>query len=145
MLKIDFGSGYNQKYNFKSCDITYSPFLDYVYDRQSNKIIGCEENTVSVFHMRHVLHHIPNLNDVCSMLNKYLVNGGYVYIEEVRKENFDTNYFLDCLWYRFVNIINDIWFSSTYRDYKSIMKLNGFELVKEYYHGTKECSIWKLI
>ena len=29
MLKIDFGSGYNPNKEYKTCDITGSPILDY--------------------------------------------------------------------------------------------------------------------
>ena len=40
MLKIDFGSGYSPRKGYSTCDITYSPFLDYVYDIQLNDSNG---------------------------------------------------------------------------------------------------------
>ena len=43
MLKIDFGSGYNPKKGYKSCDITNLPNLDYVYCEESNEIIDCRD------------------------------------------------------------------------------------------------------
>ena len=49
MLKIDFGSGYNPRKGYKTCDITYSPFLDYVYDIHKNKIIPPKNGVRKVF------------------------------------------------------------------------------------------------
>ena len=42
-LKIDFGSGYNHKEGYKSCDIVPLPNLDYFYDEQNDKILYLEE------------------------------------------------------------------------------------------------------
>ena len=51
MLKIDFGSGYNPKKGFKTCDITFSPYLDYVYDKENNIILDLNKNSVDEFYL----------------------------------------------------------------------------------------------
>ena len=45
MLKIDFGSGYNPYPGYKTCDITQGPYLDYVYNTETNEIIGLQEGS----------------------------------------------------------------------------------------------------
>ena len=73
-LKIDFGSGYSPKKGYKTCDITYAPYLNFVYDRENNTIIGCEENSVDEFYLRNVVHHLPNLTNTFQCLKKYHQN-----------------------------------------------------------------------
>jgi len=75
-LKIDFGSGYNPKSGYKTCDITNAPFLDFAYDGE--KIIGCKKNSVDEFYLRNVIHHIPNLKEVFLMFHFYLKRNGKI-------------------------------------------------------------------
>ena len=143
MLKIDFGSGYNPQKEYKTCDITYMPYLDYVYDVETNTIIGCKENTVDEFYLRNVVHHIKDLKRTFSCLERYLKKGGEIKIIDVRKENFDTNVVLDIIWYRYVIPRYEVWFSRTYRDYFKVLKKMNFKLIDKYYEKEKEVSIWK--
>lgn len=143
MLKIDFGSGYNPNKGYKLCDITYSPVLDYVYDQDNNVIIGAEENTVDEFYLRNVVHHLPDIAKTFTCLKKYLKVGGRIKIIDVRKEYFKQNLFLDRLWYRFVIPRPEVWYSTTYRDYFTILKELGFKLISYEYKEEKEMSEWE--
>ena len=143
MLKIDFGSGYNPQKEYKTCDITYMPYLDYVYDVETNTIIGCKENIVDEFYLRNVVHHIKDLKRTFFCLKRYLKKGGEIKIIDVRKENFDTNVVLDIIWYRYVIPRYEVWFSRTYRDYFKVLKKMNFKLIDKYYENEKEVSIWK--
>ena len=142
-LKIDFGSGYNPQKGYKSCDITYSPTLDYVYDVEENEIIGCEENSVDEFYMRNVVHHIKDLDKTFSCLKRYLKKDGVIRIIDVRKEDYLKNVVLDIVWYRYVIPRYEIWFSDTYRDYFKILKSMNFKLIETYETGEKEVSLWR--
>lgn len=101
MIKIDFGSGYNPKEGYKTCDITYSPYLDYVYDRKTNKIIDLEENSVSEFYLKNVLHHC-NIEKVAECLFQYLKQNGIITIIEPLPEKYESNRCLDIYWYRYI-------------------------------------------
>lgn len=48
-LCIDFGSGYNPKAGYKTCDVTTFPQLDFQYDGK-DKIVGLREKSVDVFY-----------------------------------------------------------------------------------------------
>ncbi len=142
-LKIDFGSGYNAKEEYKTCDITYLPNLDYVYDEDNNKILYLEENSVDEFYLRNVIHHMKDMEKEFSCLKRYLKTGGIIRIIDVRKEYFKQNYFLDNLWYRFVIPREEIWFSSEYRNYFDILEKMGFKRESLEYNEEKEESIWR--
>ena len=71
-LKIDFGSGYNPNSDYKICDITYLPNLDFVYDQDNNVIVGCEYCSVDEFYLINVVHHLPDMKKTFSSLIKYL-------------------------------------------------------------------------
>lgn len=74
-LCIDFGSGYNPKTGYKTCDITTFPQLDFQYDGK-DEIVGLREKSVDVFYLRNVVHHIPDLQRTFTTLKKYLKVGG---------------------------------------------------------------------
>lgn len=101
MLKIDFGSGYNPYKDYKTCDITFSPYLDYVYDEKNNIIIGLETNSVNIFRLKNVLHHC-DIEKVILCLKKYLKTNGMVKIIEPKKEYYESNRCLDIFWYRYI-------------------------------------------
>ena len=142
-LKIDFGSGYSPKVGYKTCDITYAPNLDFVYDREKNQIIDCQENSVETFHLRNVIHHLPNLKETFQCLKKYLKKGGTIEIIDARKEYYLQNVILDILWYRYVTPRYDIWFSREYRNYAIILKQLNFKRVAYTIENEKEVSIWR--
>jgi ubiquinone/menaquinone biosynthesis C-methylase UbiE len=143
MLKIDFGSGYSHNKEYKTCDITYMPNLDYVYDSIANEIIGCNEKSVDEFYLRNVVHHIPDLEKTFRCLHRYLKRKGLIKIIDARKEYYKQNIILDIIWYRYVIPRYDIWFSTHYRDYfKTLVELN-FERINYYIENEKEVSIWK--
>ena len=84
MLKIDFGSGYNPNKEYKTCDITGSPILNYLYDKKDT-ILNLKEKSVDEFYLRNVVHHIPDLKRTFKCLKKYLKNGGKIKIIEWNK------------------------------------------------------------
>lgn len=141
LLKIDFGSGYNPKKGYKTCDITNAPFLDFFYD--GKEIIGCQKNSVKEFYLRNVVHHIPNLEEVFLMFSEYLKKGGTIKIIDVRKEYYQKNVILDIIWYRYVIPRREIWFSTVYRDYGSILKKIGFQLIYDTTIKEKEVTVWR--
>lgn len=143
LLKIDFGSGYAPHSGYKTCDVTYLPQLDYVYDQEENLILGCKENTVDEFYLRNVVHHLPDIHKTFSCLARYLKKEGILQIIDCRKEYYKQNVILDILWYRYVIPRYEVWFSNCYRDYFSILKELGFEQVDYYIEQEKEVSIWR--
>lgn len=145
MLCIDYGSGYNPKPGYKTCDITESPMLDYVvrdyhiFSREGE----LESETVDAFHCRNVLHHIKDLKMALEQIARYLKKGGTLEIIEPTEEAFGVNWFLDCFWYRwFDNGKRNVWFSDRWRDYVAVAKECGFEVTS---HEVKEeKDIWVL-
>ena len=101
MLKIDFGSGYNPQKNFKTCDMTFAPYLDYVYDKENNIILNLEEHSVDIFRLKNVLHHC-NIDNVVQCLKKYLKSNGEIIIIEPKIQYYESNRCLDIFWYRYI-------------------------------------------
>lgn len=134
-LCIDFGCGYNPKIGYKTCDVTTNPMLDYQYDGK-NDIIGLKENSVDVFYMRNVIHHILNLRSTFQTIKKYLKHNGKLIIIDCNKKCFDANVILDRIWYRYVGNNNNIFIAETYRDYMSILAELGFK--QTFYKQLKE-------
>lgn len=142
-LKIDFGSGYNPNSDYKICDITYLPNLDYVYNQDDNVIVGCEYCSVDEFYLRNVVHHLLDMKKTFSCLIKYLKTNGEIKIIDVRKEYFKQNLILDILWYRYVIPRYEVWFSKCYRDYFKILESLGMEKIDYYIQDEKEVSVWR--
>lgn len=92
-LCIDFGSGYNPKAGYKTCDITTFPQLDFQYDGK-DEIVGLREKSVDVFYLRNVVHHIPDLQRTFTTLKKYLKVGGKLVIIDCKKVIIRQMYFL---------------------------------------------------
>ena len=133
-LKIDFGSGYHPKEGYKTCDITFAPFLDYVYDRKTNLILGCKENSVDEFYLKNVLHH-ANIRKVSECLYRYLKKDGIITIIEPLPEKYESNRCLDIYWYRYIYPRYEISIPPYKReDYVEIF-LNYFDIV---HHETNE-------
>lgn len=137
-LCIDFGSGYNPKEGYKTCDVVTNPMLDYWYDGQ-NTIVGLEEASVDVFYLRNVIHHIPDLHKTLSVIKKYLKRKGRLVIIDCNKEHFRSNVILDKIWYRYVRNDSNIFISESYRDYMNVLIELGFKLL--YYKQVKEKEI----
>jgi hypothetical protein len=142
MLKIDFGSGYNPKSGYKTCDVTYAPFLDYVYDQEKSEILYCENGSVDEFHLRNVVHHVKDLSAMFECLKRYLKEDGLLTIIDVRKEYFEKNVILDIIWYRYVIPRYEVWFSREYRDYSKVLTKLGFVRIDYHICEEKEVSIW---
>ena len=138
ILNIDFGSGYNPYSKYKTCDMIYSPRLDYYYDRRNNIIYNLEHNTVDKFRLRNVLHHVEDISKLCTMLNNYLKpNGsinGSIKVIEPKEEFYTKNIILDIIWYRYVQKFYHIKIYPNYRDYISCIERAGFQLI------SKKCS-----
>ena len=141
MLCIDFGSGYNPSEGFRTCDFVPNPKLDYFYH---DGIIEGLNEPVSRFRMRNVIHHLPDIGKTIQDLKRYLAKDGIIEIIDVRKEYYKSNVFLDRLWYRFVIPRKDIFISTEYRDYFSIMRQVGFRCKSSTIRGEKEYTEWTL-
>lgn len=139
-LCIDFGSGYNPKKGYKTCDIVTNPRLDYWYDGQDT-IIGLEESSVDVFYLRNVIHHIPDLRRTLTVIRKYLKCKGRLIIVDCNKSHFCANVILDKIWYRYIRNDNNIFIAESYRDYISELIELGFNQL--YYKQVKEKEITK--
>ncbi|RHH85317.1 methyltransferase domain-containing protein [Segatella copri] len=139
-LCIDFGSGYNPKTGYKTCDVTTLPQLDFLYDGK-DEIVGLREKSVDVFYLRNVVHHIPDLQRTFTTLKKYLKVGGKLVIIDCNQGHYKTNVFLDNLWYRFVGNNHEIFISKQYRDYINVLIKLGFKQL--YYKSFKEKEITK--
>ena len=139
MICIDFGSGYNPKEGYKSCDFTSLPNLDYYYD--GNKIINLECK-VNKFYIRNVLHHIHDIDILLNYLIDCLHDNGVIEIIECRESHYKINFLLDTIYYRGCTNKKEIWFSESYRNYTSILH-KRMELIKFYYKDEKEISVWK--
>ena len=137
-LCIDFGSGYNPKKGYKTCDVVTNPILDYWYDGQ-NTIVGLKEDSVDVFYLRNFIHHIPDLHKTLSVIKKYLKRKGRLVIIDCNKEHFHSNVILDKIWYRYVRNDSNIFISESYRDYMNVLIELGFKLL--YYKQVKEKEI----
>ena len=145
MLKIDFGSGYNPYKNYKTCDITNAPFLDYYYDRKQNIILNLEQKSVDIFRLKNVLHHC-DINKVIECLKKYLKDDGKIIIIEPTVKNYEKNRCLDIFWYRYIYRRCEISIPSKKRvDYVKLFLENGF-IINQYkkddiydYYEFKKC------
>ena len=137
-LCIDFGSGYNPRKNFKTCDITTNPRLDYQYDGEET-IIGLKENSVDIFYLRNVVRHIQNLHKTFNVLRRYLKPKGKLVIIDCNKKSFKANVILDKVWYRYVGNDRNIYLSENYRDYITVLINLGFN--QKYYKQFKEKEI----
>lgn len=137
-LCVDFGCGYNPKVGFKTCDITTNPMLDYWYDGYEN-IVGLEENSVDVFFLRNVVHHIPDLQKTFRTIRKYLKRNGKLIVIDCNKTHFQANVILDKIWYRHVGNNFDIYIAESYRDYTVVLTELGFKQL--FYKQLKEKEI----
>ncbi len=119
------------------------PNLDYVYNQEQNKILGCSKNTVDEFYLRNVVYHLPDMKRTFECLIEYLKEDGEIKIIDVREEYFRTNVILDTIWYRYVIPRYEVWFSRHYRNYFEILESLGMKKVDYYIQEEKEVSIWK--
>lgn len=147
MLNIDFGSGYNPKKGYKTCDFTDSPSLD--FQAKNNRIFSrrgeLSNCSVDKIYCRNVIHHIENFKELFDNFYRYIKKNGTLEIIDCRKEYYYSNFFMDRLWYRFINYSPKIYISENYRDYESICKKSGFKLVSKTFNKEKEILIFKKI
>ena len=143
VLKVDFGSGYNCRKGYKSCDITGSPVLDYMYDGNEH-IFGLEEKSVDVFNIRNVVHHIPDLRKTFKCIRRYMKENGKIIITDCDKDHYMQNVCLDNLWYRYVIPRPEVYISKEYRNYFEILSEIGFEIVSRKKSEEKDITVWKL-
>jgi len=129
-MKLDFGSGYNPQKGYSTCDVTSSPYLDFLFDGE--KIISREtgsevrDNTFEEIHCKNVLHHVEDVEKLLNYLKNKLTFGGQLIIIDSNKSSYQRNLILDLLWYRFVIPTYEIWFSKEYRDLHLVI-LNIFQ------------------
>lgn len=144
MIKIDFGSGYNPKKGYSSCDITCSPMLDFVWLNNAlySKHGRVASETVDKVYCRNVLHHIPNLDVTLKALCSYLKPGGALKIIDCDKAHFGTNNLLDKIWYRYIIPRPDIYIANEYRDYIAMLKSLNMRLLYKANIEEKEITVW---
>jgi len=131
MKKLDFGSGYNPKSDYETCDI-YG-YVDHYFDPVEYKI-DVKDKSFDIIRCRNVIHHIKDLSKLSFEFSRILKDGGILEITEARKEHYRANYFLDWLWYRFIIPRYEIWFSRKYRDcnkYFDEFDLEDYNTLKE--------------
>ena len=143
MLKIDIGSGYNPANGFKTADITGYPQLDYIiennrlYSRHSEVL----PNSVNVFRLCNVIHHVKDIESFLTNLFMYLKPNGIIKIIDCNKDHYYSNVCLDNLWYRYVIPRKEIFISYIYRNYVKIAKDIGFHVMKRLIQNEKEITI----
>lgn len=86
--------------------------------------------------IRSVKAHVSE--DVC-------LDNGTIEIVECSKEYYNTNYYLDYLWYRFIIPRYEIWFSKNYRDYILAAESHGFIVTNRFKKYEKEYTTLKAI
>ena len=144
-MKIDFGSGYNPRKGYATCDVTPLPSLDLWYDPEANKILNRElspiaDNSVDLIRAKNVIHHIEELDPVFEELFRVLKEGGRLIIIEPNERAYPVNEFLDRLWYRCILPRKELWYSICYRHYKNLLT-KWADPVKVYYKQEKEYVI----
>ena len=125
---LDFGSGYNPKKNWKTCDI-YG-YVDYYFDPIEYKI-DADDNIFDGIMCRNVIHHIKDLNKLSKEFSRVMKSSSSLFIIESNKEHYSSNYYLDYLWYRYIIPRYEIWFSNEYRDCRNYFN-QDFDL---FYYG----------
>ena len=126
------------------CDVTTDPSLDYQYDG-FDVIVGLREKSVDEFHVRNVIHHMPDIKRTIRCLKRYLKIKGKIVIIDCDDKHFKTNVCLDNVWYRFINKNNKIFISQVWRDYFAIMRDEGFVCQTKTNDGFKDMSTWILL
>lgn len=143
ILNIDFGSGYNPYYDYKTCDMVYSPHLDYFYDRKNNTICNLENSTVDRFRLKNVLHHVEDISKLFTVLNNYLKLNGSIEVIEPKEEFYTQNTILDIIWYRYVQRFYHIKIYPKYRDYISCIERAGLQLVSKKTSGVYDITLFQ--
>jgi len=136
MHKLDFGSGYNPKAGFKTCDI--NGYVDYYFDMISYKVDT--DDKFDYIRCRNVIHHIKDIDKLSKEFNRLLKDDGVLEIIDVREEYYSENYYLDYLWYRFVIPRHEVWFCEQYRNCKNYFK--EFDLAEHKKEKEKEIFLF---
>jgi ubiquinone/menaquinone biosynthesis C-methylase UbiE len=142
LMILDFGSGYNPKQGFKTCDITSNPMLDYHFDVETYRI-NCEDSVFDYIRCKNVLHHVEDLNRLYKEFQRVLKPNGQLYIYEPNKNGFEANVYLDKLWYNSINRI-EIYIAEQYRDYEKLALQRDFTLIFKQEKDYFEKKVFKL-
>ena len=134
-MKLDFGSGFNPKKGYKTLDRLYG--CDYY------NISELENKSVTKLHMRNVLHHIEDIDKLFDELEPKLHNDVEITIIECNKDHYKQNYFLDVLWYVFINNDKKMFISKKYRDYKNILLKKNYICINSAIKNEKEILTFK--
>jgi SAM-dependent methyltransferase len=122
-MKLDFGSGYNALPDYKLCDVTGLPHLDYFFMPRSYDILDSDKGepvpagTFKEIHCRNVVHHVQDLDKLFAEFDRVLQKNGELRIIEPASEYYPINVLYDSLWYRYVTPRPEVWFSPVYRDF----------------------------
>jgi ubiquinone/menaquinone biosynthesis C-methylase UbiE len=142
MKKLDFGSGYNPQKDYLTCDFTFAPFLDYVFDGSN---ISCKNEEFVEIRCKNVIHHISDIESIIKEFNRCLKINGILEIIEVNELHYVSNLCLDILWYRYVIPRYEIKINLEYIDYSDIIIQNGFELTQKTISNEKELLTFKKV
>jgi SAM-dependent methyltransferase len=134
--RIDFGSGFNPHIGYATCD-PFHPMADVLYDTDAYRM-EMDDMTAGEILCRNVLHHVRDLDRLFAEFARVLRPGGIVTVVEPRAEAFETNVFLDRLWYRGLIPRPEVWIAEEYRDYAAVAARHGFRTVGTVPQGEKE-------
>jgi SAM-dependent methyltransferase len=126
-IKLDYGSGYAAKPGYQTADICGRP--DYFIDSRTCRIGNLSSASCCEVWLKNVFHHILNTEDLDREMFRLLNKTGRLIVVEPSRENYQSNLFLDRLWYRGVNNRPEIVWSNEYRSPK--VAFSSFELLKK--------------
>lgn len=118
--KLDFGSGHRPRPGYMTCDIVGRP--DFYFDPENYHIEDVPDGYFDEIICFNVLHHVKDLDRLAQEFERVLKIGGKLIIGEPKKDCYEANKALDYLWYRWIIPRHYIWWSQTYRDWRSIFK-----------------------
>jgi len=137
--KLDFGSGYNPRPGYKTCDNILTPNIDYYYNGVA--IVNAADKSIDRIVLRNVIHHIPDFDVLAKEFKRILTNRGTIWIVDCLPQHYMNNVILDYIYYRSVNSRPDIQIFDYFRDY---LKTFGryFKIRKIF---TKEEKQWTIL
>lgn len=94
--------------------------------RVCHVITDLKFESVDELRCRNVLHHIYDLEESITALDRYIKPYGIFRVIEPRKEYFHINVMLDTIYYHSVCNMKDMWFSKSYREYRHIFEGLGY-------------------
>jgi ubiquinone/menaquinone biosynthesis C-methylase UbiE len=114
--------------------------LDYYFDKVNYRV-NSPDTHFDQIHCKNVIHHVRSIKKLFKEFHRILRPEGEVIIIEPTPKAFDTNVFLDTLWYRSIIPREEVWFSRVYRDYRTALTKCQFRITLELEADEKEFVI----